>query len=216
VLGCYLSGGWQPLHAAISPATIGVSFVAASAACLILHTTHISVFVPTAVQSTTNPSVQALTYRLAEGNKMEEVEEKDRLYLSDAYKLTVLQAMSVPQLIDTILINPTVNISPSYRDTGEAGGVCREVVCGRFVVGNRVLWLGGCLVGGCLAGVGGRMIAGCLGSACWLGAGSVDATGQWLHVAQQGLWPEAGNPYQASLLARSLYRFIVPCRGPLA
>lgn len=63
-------------------------------------------------------AMQALTYRLAEGNKLEEVEEKDRLYLSDAYKLTVLQAMSVPQLIDTILINPTVNISPSYRDTG--------------------------------------------------------------------------------------------------
>ena len=30
--------------------------------------------------------------------------------------------MSVPQLIDTILINPTVNISPSYRDTGAAPG----------------------------------------------------------------------------------------------
>lgn len=30
-----------------------------------------------------------------------------------------LQHMSVPQLIDTILINPTVLISPSYRDTGE-------------------------------------------------------------------------------------------------
>lgn len=30
-----------------------------------------------------------------------------------------LQHMSVPQLIDTILINPTVFISPSYRDTGQ-------------------------------------------------------------------------------------------------
>jgi arginine deiminase len=29
-----------------------------------------------------------------------------------------LQHMSVPQLIDTILINPTVHVSPSYRDTG--------------------------------------------------------------------------------------------------
>lgn len=28
------------------------------------------------------------------------------------------QHMSVPQLIDTILINPTVHVSPSYRDTG--------------------------------------------------------------------------------------------------
>ncbi len=28
------------------------------------------------------------------------------------------QNMSVPQLIDTILINPTVSVAPSYRDTG--------------------------------------------------------------------------------------------------
>lgn len=63
-------------------------------------------------------AMQALTYRLAEGHSLEELEEKDRYYLSDEYKLTVLQHMSVPQLIDTILINPTVNISPSYRDTG--------------------------------------------------------------------------------------------------
>ncbi len=30
----------------------------------------------------------------------------------------VLEHMSIAQLIDTILINPTVHISPSYRDTG--------------------------------------------------------------------------------------------------
>lgn len=69
--------------------------------------------------------LQALTYRLAEGHSLEELEEKDRYYLSDEYKLTVLQHMSVPQLIDTILINPTVNISPSYRDTG-AGALGRS------------------------------------------------------------------------------------------
>ncbi|PSC74328.1 Arginine deiminase [Micractinium conductrix] len=63
-------------------------------------------------------AMQALTYRLAEGSTMEQIEEKDRYYLSDDYKKTVLKHMSVPQLIDTILINPTVNISPSYRDTG--------------------------------------------------------------------------------------------------
>ena len=30
----------------------------------------------------------------------------------------VLEHMSIAQLIDTILINPTVHIAPSYRDTG--------------------------------------------------------------------------------------------------
>jgi len=30
----------------------------------------------------------------------------------------VLEHMSIHQLIDTILINPTVHVSPSYRDTG--------------------------------------------------------------------------------------------------
>ena len=74
------------------------------------------------------PPLQALTYRLCEGSSMEDIEEKDRYYLSDAYKRTVLQHMSVPQLIDTILINPTVNISPSYRDTGGWGGAGH--VCG--------------------------------------------------------------------------------------
>ena len=62
--------------------------------------------------------MQALTYRLFDGCSLDDLEEKDRYYLSDEYKRTVLQHMSVPQLIDTILINPTVNVSPSYRDTG--------------------------------------------------------------------------------------------------
>jgi hypothetical protein len=30
----------------------------------------------------------------------------------------VLEHMSIAQLIDTILINPTVHLAPSYRDTG--------------------------------------------------------------------------------------------------
>jgi arginine deiminase len=63
-------------------------------------------------------AMQALTYRLAEGGAMEDIDEKDRYYLSDGYKRTVLEHMSVPQLIDTILINPTVHVAPSYRDTG--------------------------------------------------------------------------------------------------
>lgn len=63
-------------------------------------------------------AMQALTYKLAEGAVREDIEEKDRHYLSDAYKRTVLEHMSVPQLIDTILTNPTVHLAPSYRDTG--------------------------------------------------------------------------------------------------
>lgn len=39
-------------------------------------------------------------------------------YLSDDYKASVISAMSTNQLIDTLLINPSVNLSPSYRDTG--------------------------------------------------------------------------------------------------
>lgn len=81
-------------------------------------------------------TAQALTYRLAEGNSLEDLEERDRYYLSDEYKRTVLQHMSVPQLIDTILINPTVNISPSYRDTGGwvLGSGCRLPNSGWAVV----------------------------------------------------------------------------------
>ena len=43
---------------------------------------------------------------------------QDRHYVSEEYKKEVLEHMSIHQLIDTILINPTVHISPSYRDTG--------------------------------------------------------------------------------------------------
>lgn len=60
----------------------------------------------------------AVTYKLAEGYSVEDLDVEDRYYLSDDYKRKVLEHMSVPQLIDTILINPTVHIAPSYRDTG--------------------------------------------------------------------------------------------------
>lgn len=36
---------------------------------------------------------QALTYKLAEGAAAEDIEEKDRYYLSDEYKRTVLQVL---------------------------------------------------------------------------------------------------------------------------
>ncbi|GAB4818895.1 hypothetical protein N2152v2_005941 [Parachlorella kessleri] len=63
-------------------------------------------------------AMEALTYRLSDGCKAEDLDEADRYYLSDDYKRKVLENMSIPQLIDTILTNPTVNLSPSYRDTG--------------------------------------------------------------------------------------------------
>lgn len=63
-------------------------------------------------------AMQALTYRLAGNATLEEIEAEDRYYLSDEYKRKVVEHMAVPQLIDTILINPTVHLAPSYRDTG--------------------------------------------------------------------------------------------------
>lgn len=60
----------------------------------------------------------ALTYSLDEGVELSELREEDQQYLSDDYKRDVLQHMSILQLIDSIMINPTVHISPSYRDTG--------------------------------------------------------------------------------------------------
>ena len=63
-------------------------------------------------------AMTALTYSLDEGVELSELREEDQKYLSDDYKRDVLQHMSIPQLIDTIMINPTVHISPSYRDTG--------------------------------------------------------------------------------------------------
>jgi len=49
---------------------------------------------------------------------MEDLAVEDRFYLSEGYKRSVLEHMSLPQLLDTLLINATVYISPSYRDTG--------------------------------------------------------------------------------------------------
>lgn len=63
-------------------------------------------------------AMTALTYSLDEGVDLSELREQDQQYLSDEYKRDVLQHMSILQLIDSIMINPTVHISPSYRDTG--------------------------------------------------------------------------------------------------
>ena len=40
------------------------------------------------------------------------------MYLGDDYKRAVLEHMSIEQLTDTLMINPTVHLAPSYRDTG--------------------------------------------------------------------------------------------------
>lgn len=61
---------------------------------------------------------QALNYELAEGVGIDDLAEEDRFYLGDGYKRTVLEHMSTSQLLDMLLIHPTVSVSPSYRDTG--------------------------------------------------------------------------------------------------
>ena len=62
--------------------------------------------------------LQALNYELAEGVGIDDLAEEDRFYLGDGYKRTVLEHMSTSQLLDMLLIHPTVSVSPSYRDTG--------------------------------------------------------------------------------------------------
>lgn len=52
------------------------------------------------------------------GHSAADLADADRFYLSDAYKHQVVSAMSISQLIEICLINPTVTLLPSYRDTG--------------------------------------------------------------------------------------------------
>lgn len=63
-------------------------------------------------------AMKALTYKLADDQSVADLEEKYTEYISDDYKAQVLRNMSAEQLIDTIMIHPTVTIAPSYRDTG--------------------------------------------------------------------------------------------------
>ncbi|KAG2426169.1 hypothetical protein HXX76_013150 [Chlamydomonas incerta] len=60
----------------------------------------------------------ALSYEMAAGQDLMALAEADRHYLSDAYKREVISQMGTSQLIDTVMINPTVSLLPSYRDTG--------------------------------------------------------------------------------------------------
>jgi hypothetical protein len=46
---------------------------------------------------------------------LSELSDADRFYLSDEYKAQVVSHMSISQLIEICLINPTVTLTPSYR-----------------------------------------------------------------------------------------------------
>jgi hypothetical protein len=46
--------------------------------------------------------------QMAENHKLEDLAEVDRKYVGDEYKREVVEHMSIPQLVDTIMINPTV------------------------------------------------------------------------------------------------------------
>eukprot|EP00879_Flechtneria_rotunda_P005256 GHRR01005541.1.p1 GENE.GHRR01005541.1~~GHRR01005541.1.p1 ORF type:complete len:392 (+),score=108.32 GHRR01005541.1:604-1779(+) len=63
-------------------------------------------------------AAETLTYKLAQGTKESDLAESDRYYLSNEYKRRVVSAMGTSQLIEICLINPTVTLIPSYRDTG--------------------------------------------------------------------------------------------------
>lgn len=63
-------------------------------------------------------AMMALNYRIAEGFQLEELSKCEQYYLSDEYKRRVLEGMSVYQLIEVVLVNPTVWLAPSDRDTG--------------------------------------------------------------------------------------------------
>jgi hypothetical protein len=52
------------------------------------------------------------------GASLSDLSEADRYYLSDDYKGQVVSHMSISQLIEICLINPTVTLTPSYRCVG--------------------------------------------------------------------------------------------------
>eukprot|EP00798_Chlamydomonas_sp_ICE-L_P013898 gene13898-19825_t len=60
----------------------------------------------------------ALVYTIASGHTLSELAEEHHKWLGDAYKREVIEKMSISQLVDTIMINPTVKLTPSNRDTG--------------------------------------------------------------------------------------------------
>eukprot|EP00210_Caulerpa_lentillifera_P009569 g9126.t1 len=63
-------------------------------------------------------AMHALTYTLSPSFTIDNLSESDKFYLTDTYKRQVLEEMCLSQLIDVLLLNPTVELSPSLRDTG--------------------------------------------------------------------------------------------------
>lgn len=64
-------------------------------------------------------AMSVLTYELAEGYENDErCTEMDKYFVGDEYKRKVLEVMSPEQLIDVVLCHPTVEMRPSFRDTG--------------------------------------------------------------------------------------------------
>jgi hypothetical protein len=61
---------------------------------------------------------------LTECTFLQDMIESDRHYLSDNYKREVVEQMGVSQLIDTVMINPTVSLRPSGQSV-RALGICR-------------------------------------------------------------------------------------------
>lgn len=70
---------------------------------------------------------------------MQDIPEADRYYLSDEYKREVVEQMGTSQLIDTIMINPTVTLRASHRDTGFTASYTFEPLS------NMVSWEASCV-----------------------------------------------------------------------
>ena len=66
-----------------------------------------------------NLAQEVLVYELAPGCENDgRCTDVDRYFVGDEYKRKVLEVMSPEQLIDVILCHPTVEMRPSFRDTG--------------------------------------------------------------------------------------------------
>eukprot|EP00180_Rhodochaete_pulchella_P001148 Plantae.Rhodophyta-Rhodochaete_pulchella.ctg19688.p1 GENE.Plantae.Rhodophyta-Rhodochaete_pulchella.ctg19688~~Plantae.Rhodophyta-Rhodochaete_pulchella.ctg19688.p1 ORF type:complete len:389 (-),score=67.86 Plantae.Rhodophyta-Rhodochaete_pulchella.ctg19688:273-1418(-) len=65
-------------------------------------------------------AMQSLTYKYESGKGIvpEESAKELEYYVSDAYKRTVIEAMSKHQIVDVVLTTPSVTVTRSYRDTG--------------------------------------------------------------------------------------------------
>lgn len=63
-------------------------------------------------------AMEVLDYKLAPGFSDSDFGQEMRPFLSNDYKRSVLESMSIDQLLDVVFTNPTVTIMPSGRDTG--------------------------------------------------------------------------------------------------